>query len=98
MDNKLFELINNKAKNNTLIYRQLFQCYPDDTFTSYKILNQTRKNKEKEKPEVFLDNYLKNKDNILGHIVEFPLLFLREEELGRIHFTKENLVPEYNFT
>ena len=98
LDNKLFDLINQRANNNTLIYRSLFGCYPDDVYTSYKILNQTRKNKEKESPEVFLDNYLKNKDNILGHIVEFPLMFLREEELGRIYFTKENLVPEYNFT
>ena len=94
LDNKLFDLINQRANNNTLIYRSLFGCYPDDVYTSYKILNQTRKNKEKESPEVFLENYLKNKDNILGHIV----LFLREEELGRIYFTKENLVPEYNFT
>ena len=98
LDNKLFDLINQRANNNTLIYRSLFGCYPDDVYTSYKILNQTRKNKEKESPEVFLENYLKNKDNILGHIVEFPLMFLKEEELGRIYFTKENLVPEYNFT
>ena len=88
LDNKLFDLINQRANNNTLIYRSLFGCYPDDVYTSYKILNQTRKNKEKESPEVFLENYLKNKDNILGHIVEFPLMFLREEELGRIYFTK----------
>ena len=54
--------------------------------------------KEKESPEIFFQNYLRMKDSILGHIVEFPLLFLKEEELGRIYFTKENLVPEYNFT
>ena len=53
---------------------------------------------EKQNPEIFLQNYLKLKDNIIGHIVEFPLLFLKEEDLGNIHFTKENLVPEYNFT
>ena len=98
VDNKLFALINSRANNNTLIYRSLFGCYPDDTLTSYQILNNTKKMKEKESPEVFLQNYLKMKDSIVGHIVEFPLLFLKDEALGRIYFTKENLVPEYNFT
>ena len=38
------------------------------------------------------------KDKIVGHIVEYPLLFLKEEELGKSFFSVENLVPEYNFT
>ncbi len=78
VDNKLFSLINSRANNNTLIYRSLFGCYPDDTLTIYQILNNTKKMKEKESPEVFLQNYLKMKDSIVGHIVEFPLLFLKD--------------------
>ena len=98
VDNQLFSLIRSRAYNNTEIYRSIFSCYPDDIFTNYKILNNTKKMKEIESPHIFLKNYLKLKNNIIGHIVELPLLFLKDEELGRIHFTKENLVPEYNFT
>ena len=98
VDNKLFSLITSRAKNNTKIYRSLFSCYPDDIYTNYQILNNMKKKKEIESPQIFLENYLRLKNNIIGHIVEFPLLFLKDEELGRIYFTKENLVPEYNFT
>ena len=38
------------------------------------------------------------KEKIKGHIVEYPLLFLKEEELGKNFFSVENLIPEYNFT
>ena len=40
----------------------------------------------------------KKKNQIIGHIVEFPLHFLEEEQLGISFFSKENLVPERNFT
>ena len=98
VDCKLFNLIISRARNNTSIYSSLFKCYPDDAFLKYNDIKNAKKLKEKENPEVFLQNYLKYKDNIVGHIVEFPLLFLEGEALGRIYFTKENLVPEYNFT
>ena len=98
VDDKLFSLITSRANNNTQLYRSIFSCYPDDIFSSFEIMNQTKKLRERGSPEIFLQNYLRNKNNIIGHIVEFPLLFLNQEELGNIHFTKENLVPEYNFT
>ena len=43
-------------------------------------------------------SYEENKNKIIGHIVEFPLHFLEEEDLGISFFSKENLVPERNFT
>ena len=98
VDNKLFSLITSRANSNTIIYRNIFRCYPDDTFVNYEILNQAQKLQESINKSTLLQNYLKSKDKIIGHIVEFPLNFLKEEELGRIYFTKENLVPEHNFT
>jgi phospholipase D1/2 len=98
VDNKLFSLITSRANSNTIIYRNIFRCYPDDTFTNFEILNQAQKLQESINKSTLLQNYLKSKDKIIGHIVEFPLNFLKEEELGRIYFTKENLVPEHNFT
>ena len=44
------------------------------------------------------EDYLKKSYEENKHIVEFPLHFLEEEELGISFFSKENLVPERNFT
>ena len=56
----------------------------------------TIQNKSQEK--YLIKNYEENKHKIVGHIVQFPLNFLEEEELGISFFSKENLVPERNFT
>ena len=58
---------------------------------NYEIKNNAQKNYLKK-------NYEENKHKIIGHIVEFPLHFLEEEQLGISFFSKENLVPERNFT
>ena len=40
----------------------------------------------------------KEKKGIIGHVVEFPLHFLENENLGISFFSVENIVPEKNFT
>ena len=95
---KLHNFIMERASINTRIYRSIFGCYPDDTYTNVELLKNAKKKKEAEDPQVFLNNYMKLKDKIVGHIVEYPLFFLKEEELGKSFFSVENLVPEYNFT
>ena len=95
---KLHNFIMERASINTRIYRSIFGCYPDDTYTNVELLKNAKKKKETEDPQVFLNNYMKLKDKIVGHIVEYPLFFLKEEELGKSFFSVENLVPEYNFT
>ena len=42
--------------------------------------------------------YDKEKDNIKGHVVEYPLHFLEREELGIPFFSKENLAPQKTYT
>ena len=98
VSNKLHEFIVNRARVNTRIYHDIFACYPDDTYTNIEILKRVKQMKEQEKPEVLLNRYNSAKNQIVGHIVEYPLNFLKEEELGISFFSKENLVPEYNFT
>ena len=98
VSNKLFYFITGRARDNTRIYHNLFGCYPDDTYTDIEILKNAKKVKEKENPQVFLKKYMDLKNEIKGHIVEYPLLFLKNEELGKSFFSVENLVPEYNFT
>ena len=94
LSDKFLELIQNTAHNNTLIYRNLWGCYPDDTYKTFKDLkDHTSLSKEE-----LLEKYNQEKKNIIGHAVEFPLYFLEKENLGIAFFSVENLVPEKNFT
>ena len=98
VSNSLHTFIKNRANTNTRVYRNIFGCYPDDTYTSFEKLKYAQTKKQQEEPRIFLNYYNNAKDQIKGHIVEYPLLFLKDEELGKIFFSVENLVPEYNFT
>ena len=98
VSNQLFSLIVSRANSNTQIYRDIFGCYPDDTYTNFNKLKEAKLMKEKETPEVLLNKYNLMKDKIVGHIVNYPLKFLIEETLGNSFFSVENLVPEHNFT
>ena len=87
-----------RAKDNTLLYHNIFGCYPDDHYTNIAILKQVKEAQKKETPQALLTKYNRLKNGIKGHVVEFPLFFLKEEDLGKSFFSVENLVPEYNFT
>ena len=98
LNDKLHELIRKTARENTFTYRQIFGCYPDDCYTQFNLIKNIYDIKNKAQEEYLKKNYEENKDKIIGHIVEFPLHFLEEEDLGISFFSKENLVPERNFT
>ena len=100
LSDELWEKLNNTAKKNTEIYRKLWNCYPDDNMKKFTDLKKVKKINELNEKEM---NELKNlynikKVNIKGHIVEFPLHFLEGEVLGIKFFSKENIVPENNYT
>ena len=94
LSDDFLNLVRNTARNNTTIYRELFACYPDDNYTTFKDLKD-RKFLSKEE---LLEKYNEKKNDIVGHAVEFPLKFLEKENLGIAFFSVENLVPEKNFT
>ena len=94
LSDKFLELVQNTARTNTLIYRDLWGCYPDDIFKSFKDLKDFKHSSKEE----LLEKYNKEKKRIVGHAVEFPLHFLEKENLGIAFFSVENLVPEKNFT
>ena len=100
LSNDLWSMLINRAKNNTEIYRKIFYCYPDDNM---KTFNEVKKMKIPEQLkngelEEFKKLYNEEKDNIKGHIVEFPLHFLEREALGIPFFSKENCVPQKSYT
>ena len=98
LSDEFLELVQNTAHNNTMIYRKLFGCYPDDMYQSFKDLKEHKKSLNPEEIDNLREEYLKEKDGIVGHAVEFPLHFLEKENLGISFFSKENIVPEKNFT
>ena len=94
----MLKLCRETAENNTLIYRKVFGCYPDDNYKTFKDLREMRKFESKEEIDELKVNYEAEKRGIIGHAVEFPLHFLEDEKLGISFFSVENLVPEKNFT
>ena len=93
LSNEFLQLIQNTAHNNTLIYRKLWGCYPDDQYLTFNDL-QNYKHLSKEELK---ENYLKEKNGIIGHVVEFPLHFLEKENLSIKFLNSYDLVPETNF-
>ena len=98
LSKELFNLINSRAKNNSAIYHELFGYYPDDEYTTYNSIKNSKKLRERESPDVLLNKYKKMKDQIVGHIVEFPLKFLKDETLGKKNYGFENMLPSYTFS
>ena len=100
LSNELLDLFRETARNNTLIYRKLFRCYPDDEMKTFKDIKNCPKIPfvDKDEIEKLQKDYKKEKNNIKGHIVEFPLHFLEKEILGAGFLGIYSLVPEHNFT
>ena len=100
LNDKLLELVKETANNNTLIFRKLFKCYPDDEMKTFKDAKSSPKIPFSDKKEIekLQKKYEKEKDSIKGHIVEFPLHFLENEVLGAGFLGIYSLVPEHNFT
>ena len=97
----LFTGMKTIAANNTVIYRKVFGCYPDDLYTRFKDIKVVNGFDPSENPEIIeklKEKYHQLKDGIIGNIVEFPLHFLEDEILERPLFCKEKLVPIKNFT
>ena len=98
LSDELHELIRTTAHNNTFAYHQVFGCYPDDCYTKFNMIKNNYDLSNEAQENYLIKTYDENKHKFVGHIVEFPLHFLEEEELGISFFSKENLVPERNFT
>lgn len=98
LNDKLWQLMKDKAKNNTSIYDKIFDCYPHNKFNNLTKLKERKMFKTPEEIEQLKKDYEENIDKIDGHIVEYPYEFLKDEELDISFFSKENLIPEKIFT
>ena len=68
----------------------IYGCYPDDEMTSYEIL---KKIKNDANPKL----YPKMKKEFKGFLVEFPIHFLKNENLTFSTLSVEKLIPEKSF-
>ena len=98
INDALWNLIKKRAKNNTTIYREIFDCFPDNKFTTFSELKNRKIIKNKKDEENLKELYEKYIKDVVGHIVEYPTKFLINENINIDFFCKENLVPEKNFT
>ena len=92
----LWNHMRSKANVNSAIYSNIFDCFPDNKFNNFAKLKE-RKIFKKEDEEKLKEEYKNKNIGIIGHIVEYPIEFLKDEELDIDFFSKENLVPERNF-
>ncbi|KRX01723.1 hypothetical protein PPERSA_01593 [Pseudocohnilembus persalinus] len=91
LDKKIFKKLMHNALNNTKIYRQIFGCYPDNLATNFQKMKQIKENSD-------LNKYDELIGGIKGHAVEWPIHFLREENLGLKYNQIENYLPQKVFT
>lgn len=78
------------SENNTLLYRHIFKCMPDNLVHRVEHIESFEK-------ETNFSEYEKLKNCFKGFLVDFPLDFLKEESLKISIFNKEYLLPEENF-
>ena len=76
-DELVWKLVKQRASKNTALYRQIFHCYPDDGIAKLADLTIIRKDSGKDNYKL----YQEKKDEIVGFAVEYPLHFLKEEDL-----------------
>jgi len=92
LSDNLWHFMRETAKSNSSYYREIFNCYPDDKFQKFSDIQESIKSDSE-----IIEKYKLYKHKIVGFIVEFPLNFLKLEELNTSFFSKENFVPIKNF-
>jgi len=98
VSDNLWNFIKDRAKNNTSIYREIFDCFPDNKFTTFSELKNRKMIRNKEDEDKLKEIYKNKIKEVVGHIVEYPTQFLKDEIINIDFFSKENLVPEKNFS
>eukprot|EP01016_Furgasonia_blochmanni_P054772 TRINITY_DN9067_c0_g1_i3.p1 TRINITY_DN9067_c0_g1~~TRINITY_DN9067_c0_g1_i3.p1 ORF type:complete len:270 (+),score=60.57 TRINITY_DN9067_c0_g1_i3:109-810(+) len=91
LSDELWKSIKDITHSNTMIYRQIFGCTPDDQMTMF---NHRKELEDNRKPEL----YDELAPQIRGLAVEFPLYFLCDEDLLPPALKLEGgVVPEKTF-
>ena len=98
LNNELWSTMISRAQVNTMIYRVLFNCFPDNEFNNFAKLKSRKDVSSKEDLIQLKKEYDSKSIGIVGHIVEYPIQFLKDEQLDIDFFSKENMIPEKSYT
>ena len=94
---ELWNTMRSRANVNSAIYSDIFDCFPDNKFNNFAKLRTRKKIKTEEDREKLKKDYNNKIIGVVGHIVEYPIEFLKDEELDINFLSKENLLPEKSF-
>ena len=97
LNDELWYTMRSRAELNSMIYRDIFDCFPDNKFKTFGALKTRKIIRTEEDKEELKKLYAEKIGGIKGHIVEYPIEFLYLENLDIDFFSKENLIPEKNF-
>jgi phospholipase D1/2 len=78
------------TQNNTMVYRHVFGCYPDDEIASIQEISDYQQ-------RAMIADYPHLRETVKGFLVEFPLEFLRKDDLRLSILNKEFFIPEVSF-
>ena len=87
---EFYRVWDRRARRNTRMYHKIFRCYPDNNIKKLSEVKEFMMGAEK-------GLYETEAGKIKGHIVEFPLEFLSEENLKISVMSKESLLPDNTF-
>ena len=96
LNDRLFNVMKKIANTNTILYREIFNCYPDDKVQKFSDLAKlyfSNSYHDNLATSLKIEKYFSYKDKIKGNLVEFPLNFLKQEYLNRTYFCKEIIGP-----
>ncbi|CAG9328777.1 unnamed protein product [Blepharisma stoltei] len=84
------ELMWSTASSNTALYKHIFRCYPDNEILRISDIVGFESQAQ-------MNDYVVLRENFKGFIVDFPMDFLRDEDLRISIFHKEYYIPDVNF-
>jgi len=89
------------SERNTQVYRELFMCFPDDqvrsweSYEEWEVLQEEKLDDQEHDGGVHVEEKL---STVNGHLVQFPLRFLEDEDLCPTWTEKEYHVDRRVFT
>jgi phospholipase D1/2 len=87
IDQDLWTKVYYVSQHNTVIYRKVFGCYPDNTMRRLKHLKEIKENSVIEKYEDLIKE-------VHGNATEYPYNFLVDEPIANSVVSKEYFIPK----
>uniref|UniRef100_A0A7S3NN57 Phospholipase n=1 Tax=Euplotes crassus TaxID=5936 RepID=A0A7S3NN57_EUPCR len=95
---EFWEFIQERSAKNTKIYYDIFKSEPSDTQRNFDDLKADREAIENMPCADRQDLYDEKIEDVVGHIVDYPVHYMEGESLNLGSFDFHNLVPKINFT